>query len=116
MPESKTIPVYTDRKGVLRVWRDAVGNYGTFCSDHVLAKEMAKEIESLRERIESLRERLGPSVCRLQFPDGSVPGDAAEAANGWKKWADEFEHRAREAAEEIERLRAELAEAKQREP
>lgn len=35
-----------------------------------------------------------PPVCRLQFPDGTVPGNAREAAEGWKKWADEFEQRA----------------------
>lgn len=29
-----------------------------------------------------------PPVCRLQFPDGTVPGNAREAAEGWKAWAD----------------------------
>ena len=32
---------------------------------------------------------LDPPVCRLQFPDGTVPGNVREAAEGWKKIADE---------------------------
>ena len=42
---------------------------------------------------------LDPPVCRLQFPDGSVPENVREAAEGWKWWADEFEQRARQAGE-----------------
>jgi hypothetical protein len=30
-----------------------------------------------------------PPVCRLQFPDGSVPGNAREAAEGWHRIAEE---------------------------
>jgi len=54
MPESKTIPVFTDRKGVLRVWRDAVGNYGTFGAECDLAREMGREIERLRAELQKL--------------------------------------------------------------
>ena len=39
------------------------------------------------ERDEAMRE-LDPPVCRLQFPDGSVPANAREAAEGWKRWCD----------------------------
>ena len=30
-----------------------------------------------------------PAVCRLQFPDGSVPSNATEAAQGWHRVASE---------------------------
>lgn len=42
------------------------------------------------ERREAMIERLladaDPPVCRLQFPDGHVPGNAREAAEGWHRW------------------------------
>ena len=91
MPESKTIPVFTDRKGVLRVWRDAVGNYGTFGAGHDVAREMGREIERLRKIIvdwENAAQCGHPSPCTL--------GPLCPYC-------------------EIERLRAELAELKRKE-
>ena len=35
--------------------------------------------------IERLRADFDPPICRLQFPDGSVPGNLLEAAEGWKR-------------------------------
>lgn len=42
-----------------------------------------------RKRAEEAEAELDPAVCRLQFPDGTVPGNAREATEGWKKWYDE---------------------------
>lgn len=53
------------------------------------------------DEIARLTALLDPPVCRLQFPDGHVPGDAKEAAEGWKKWADEFERRWKAAKEAL---------------
>lgn len=47
---------------------------------------LAKEAESFKQRIAALEAELDPAICRLQFPDGSVPGNAREAAEGWKRW------------------------------
>lgn len=55
-------------------------------------------IRRLVARVEELERELDPPVCRLQFPDGSVPGNAREAAEGWKRWADEFQRRERPLA------------------
>lgn len=41
-----------------------------------------------RKRAEEAEAQLDPPVCRLQFPDGTVPGNAREAAEGWKRWYD----------------------------
>ena len=49
-----------------------------------------KTRDELWSYVEScLRTAMDPQVCRLQFPDGSVPGNAAEAAEGWKMFYDE---------------------------
>ena len=37
------------------------------------------------DEIERLRADFDPPICRLQFPDGSVPGNLLEAAEGWKR-------------------------------
>src|SRR5579864_4144053 len=47
------------------------------------AVELASHIDAV---IEEYARELDPPVCRLQFPDGSVPGNAREAAEGWKSW------------------------------
>lgn len=39
--------------------------------------------------IDRLRAQRDPAICRLQFPDGSVPGDLEECAAGWKRRYDE---------------------------
>lgn len=65
----------------------------------------------MKARIEMLEADLDPPICRLQFPDGSVPGNAREAAEGWKKWADEFQRR---ADVELDRLRNENAKLRER--
>ncbi len=41
-----------------------------------------------RKRAEEAEAMLDPPVCRRQFPDGSVPSNAREAAEGWKRFAD----------------------------
>jgi len=48
---------------------------------------------------ERLLNAVDPAICRMQFPDGTVPGNAREAAEGWKRWADEFEQRAKLSGE-----------------
>jgi len=48
-----------------------------------------EENRTLKARIAALESELDPPVCRLQFPDGTVPGNAREAAEGWKRWYDE---------------------------
>jgi hypothetical protein len=53
----------------------------------------------------SLNDLIDPPVCRLQFPDGGVPGNAKEAAEGWKKWADEFQRRWKAAEDELKDAR-----------
>jgi uncharacterized protein (UPF0147 family) len=76
-----------------------------------LLRQAKGEIEALRHRrdefvvaanirmvdqnaeIERLTALLDPPVCRLQFPDGTVPGNVREAAEGWKRWADDFQQR-----------------------
>ena len=45
--------------------------------------DLAEQGSRLAEENERLRAELDPPVCRLQFPDGSVPGNAREAAEGW---------------------------------
>jgi hypothetical protein len=39
---------------------------------------------------EQLRASLDPAICRLQFPDGSVPADVQECAEGWKRAYEEL--------------------------
>ena len=43
-----------------------------------------EELAALAQKIDN-----DPAVCRLQFPDGSVPGNATEAAQGWHRVASE---------------------------
>lgn len=43
--------------------------------------------ERLLIRIADLEQQLDPPVCRLQFPDGTVPGNVREAADGWHRVA-----------------------------
>lgn len=78
------------------------------------------------DMIELLEGIIDPPICRLQLPDGCVPGNAKEAAEGWKKWADHyrmqaetFERQYRQccmdhatAMEEIKGLRAALGNPK----
>ena len=49
------------------------------CLTLVEARAMADEIERLHASFD-------PPICRLQFPDGSVPGNIFECAKGWKHW------------------------------
>ena len=57
--------------------------------------ETAATIRRLAFERDGLRSELQSAICRLQFPDGTVPGNAREAAEGWKRWADEFQRRAK---------------------
>jgi hypothetical protein len=52
-----------------------------------------REAIKANAELSRLRAELDPPVCRLQFPDGSVPGNAREAAEGWKRVADELRQR-----------------------
>ena len=53
------------------------------------------------DALDQLESQLDPPVCRLQFPDGTVPGNVRECAEGWKKWADEFQRRWKGAEAEL---------------
>jgi hypothetical protein len=57
-----------------------------------------------------------PAICRLQFPDGSVPGDLLECAEGWKRWYEAAEARAREAEGEAMKWRGLWSAYRQTEP
>ncbi len=54
-----------------------------------IAAIVAEETLQMRAEIERLLADSDPPVCRLQFPDGNVPGNAREAAEGWKR---EYDH------------------------
>lgn len=56
------------------------------------------------ETIQELLTLLDPPVCRLQFPDGHVPGNAVEAAEGWKRWADTFRAERHALAHQLQEL------------
>jgi hypothetical protein len=60
-----------------------------------------------RKRAEDAEAELDPSVCRLQFPDGSVPSNAREAAEGWKKWYDKLRLEAGDLRQELAVLASE---------
>ncbi len=62
--------------------------------------------EALRAERDRLQAELDPPVCRLQFPDGSVPGNAREAAEGWHQHCDR-------ASDERNDLREDLTAARQ---
>lgn len=47
------------------------------------------QIAELENNIITLTALVDPSICRLQFPDGTVPGNAKEAAEGWYRVANE---------------------------
>ena len=45
-----------------------------------------EEAKTIADEIERLQASFDPPICRLQFPDGSVPGNIFECAEGWKHW------------------------------
>jgi hypothetical protein len=47
------------------------------------------KLDEIKRYVAELEALVDPAVCRLQFPDGSVPGNAKEAAEGWKRRHDE---------------------------
>lgn len=51
---------------------------------NMLAHEIVKKLENHGYVIIPATD-WDPAVCRLQFPDGTVPGNAKEAAEGWKQ-------------------------------
>ncbi len=59
--------------------------------------------------ITALEHELDPPVCRLQFPDGTVPGNSREAAEGWKKWADDWREAVQKTIAERDEERAIVA-------
>jgi hypothetical protein len=59
-----------------------------------LAAAEARAAEAERER--------DPPICRLQFPDGSVPGDVLECAEGWKRWYEQTYERVAELNKRIQ--------------
>ncbi len=60
--------------------------------------------QAAADEIERLRASFDPPICRLQFPDGSVPGNIFECAEGWKRRCDKL-------WPEVERLKQALADA-----
>ncbi len=53
-----------------------------------LATERAERLR-VEGEAERLKAQLDPAICRLQFPDGSVPADLQECAQGWKRRCEE---------------------------
>ena len=45
-----------------------------------------EEARTMADEIERLHASFDPPICRLQFPDGGVPGNIFECAEGWKRW------------------------------
>ena len=52
--------------------------------------DLIKEGREAWAEVDRLKAMLDPPICRLQFPDGHVPGNIAECAEGWKKHAEKF--------------------------
>jgi len=57
-------------------------------------EQLKKEHQEALALLQAAESELDPPVCRLQFPDGTVPGNAREAAEGWKRWYDEMDDEA----------------------
>lgn len=70
------------------------------------------EIVSLKDRLERAEADLDPPVCRLQFPDGSVPANAREAAEGWHR---EYQRERTTALSQIDALQREVIKARHEE-
>lgn len=61
-------------------------DYAVFIGILVDALEATTDtIVASQGRIAELEMQIDPPICRLQFPDGSVPGNAREAAEGWRE-------------------------------
>ena len=66
-------------------------------------EQLKREHQEALALLRSAESELDPPVCRLQFPDGTVPANAREAAEGWKRWHDEKAAQARVEADDDER-------------
>ena len=82
--------------------------------------EVVKELSAAKNDRDEWRAMADPAVCRRQFPDGSVPGNAEECAIGWlnlyegsRKEVEQLRKERDEAREQLEQFkeRAEKAEA-----
>lgn len=72
------------------------------CTKYIECRQTGREYVSPQRRIEELeaelqqaRAAMDPAICRLQFPDGSVPEDIQQCAEGWKRAYDELSQRNR---------------------
>ena len=84
-----------DRAAIAIDTWDAMNGIGT-CNEEVMPELAA-----------CLDDDSDSPVCRLQFPDGSVPANAREAAEGWKVCYDECQDF---VSRTLEMLKAERAE------
>ena len=88
------------------VWREDNGSYGSFGAGHILAVDMAKEIERLRDLLPPNRQ---PTELTAQLR-AAVAHEQSEYGYEWKDKPHRLVYRACEAIEmqavEIESLRA----------
>jgi hypothetical protein len=103
----KAAPQYTH--GILSLeWRDFYASCVSNAS--LVAAECLRRGDALAAsegRVRALEAELDPPVCHLQFPDGSVPGNVREAAEGWKRWHDDKQALIAKLEAEVARLRGE---------
>lgn len=68
--------------------------------------DLMRRNSELEHEVDRLLTLLDPPVCRLQFPDGGVPGNAAEAAVGWHRLYGEKQTEIANLESEIEYYRS----------
>jgi hypothetical protein len=74
-------------------------------------RKRAEAAERERDELKRWRdETVDIAICRQQFPDGSVPGNTVECAEGWFKIAHDELRRVRELERERDEARKTLAE------
>jgi hypothetical protein len=54
------------------------------CRKFPVGPVVSGALSDAADEITRLRGSLDPAICRLQFPDGHVPGNIFECAEGWK--------------------------------
>ena len=98
-----------DRDGGHRRAQDANARE-TFLRAEQVVVGLRAEAERLKEKSAEWERRflriVDIDLCRLQFPDGEVPGNTEECARGWHRWFGEMEVRLRHAKADAENLRA----------
>lgn len=58
-----------------------------------------------QHQVERLKAQLDPAICRLQLPDGTVPTDIENCAQGWKRAYEAVRELGNRQSREIENLR-----------